>query len=68
MDVLAISTKKGWCWRIVDHAGEVVEQSGDAFATIGAALASGAERLPAIDVAPTVTRDWTRSTPPANAR
>jgi len=64
MDVLAISTEKGWRWRIVDHAGEVVEQSRDTFATVGAAFESGAERLPSIDAEPTVTRGWTRSTPP----
>ena len=69
MDVVAISipTENGWRWRIVDYAGEVVEQSRDTFATIAAALASGAGRLPAIDVAPpTVARTWRRSTPRLN--
>jgi len=68
MDVLAISTEKGWRWRIVDHAGEVVEQPRDTFATVGAAFASGAEHLPAIDAAPTGARDWTRLMPPTNGR
>src|SRR5438093_503484 len=31
MDVVAISAEKGWRWRIVGHAGEVVEQSREVF-------------------------------------
>jgi len=54
MDVVAISAEKGWRWRIVGHAGEVVEQSREIFATIAAALVSGAGRRQGIDVAPTV--------------
>jgi len=64
MDVVAISAEKGWRWRIVGHAGEVVEQSREIFATIAAALVSGAWRRQAIDVAPpTVARGWKRWMP-----
>jgi len=53
MDVVAVSTppENAWRWRIVNYAGEVVEESHETFTTIAAALASGAVRLPAIDVA-----------------
>jgi len=71
MDVVAISipAERGWRWRIVDDAGAVVEQSPDTFATIAAALVSGAGRLPALDVAPpAVMRAWRRSTPRLSGR
>jgi len=53
MDVVAVSTppENAWRWRIVNYAGEVVEESRETFTTIAAALASGAVRLPTIDVA-----------------
>ena len=53
MDVIAVSTppENAWRWRIVNYAGEVVEESRETSTTISAALASGAVRLPAIDVA-----------------
>ena len=64
IDVVAISAEKGWRWRIVGHDGEVVEQSREIFATIAAALVSGAGRRQAIDVAlPTVARGWKRWMP-----
>jgi len=65
MDVVAISTppENAWRWRIVNYAGEVVEESRETFTTIAAALASGALRLPAIDIAPrTAAETWRRST------
>ena len=61
MDVVAVSTPPAntWRWRIVNYAGEVVEESRETFATIAAALASGAVRLPVIDVAPrAVAHTW----------
>ena len=47
MDVVAVSTPPAntWRWRIVNYAGEVVEESRETFATIAAALASGAASL-----------------------
>ena len=53
MDVVAVSTppENAWRWRIVNYAGEVVEESHETFTTIAAALASGAGRLPAINLA-----------------
>lgn len=65
MDVVAISIppENGWRWRIVNDAGDVVEESPGTFATIGAAVASGTARLPAIDVVPPrVAHTWRRST------
>ena len=65
MDVVAISipSEVGWRWRIVNYTGEVVEESRGTFATIAAALASGAGRLPAIDVAPRpLAPTWRRPT------
>lgn len=65
MDVVAVSTPPAntWRWRIVNYAGEVVEESRETFATIAAALASGAVRLPAIDVVPrAVAHTWRRPT------
>ncbi len=53
IDVVAVSTPLENAWRrcIVDYAGEVVEEPRETLTTIAAALASGAVRLPAIDVA-----------------
>ena len=61
LEALIVSPRR---WRIVGHAGEVVEQSREIFATIAAALVSGAGRRQAIDVAPpTVARGWKRWMP-----
>ncbi len=71
MDVVAVSIPPAstWRWRIVNYAGEVVEESRESFATIAAALASGAVRLPAIDVAPpAVAHPWRRPTSGLNER
>lgn len=65
MEVVAISVppETAWRWRIVNYAGEVVEESRETFTTIAAALKSGATRLPILDVAPRpVTETWRRST------
>jgi hypothetical protein len=47
VQVTAFSTpaKPEWRWRIVNYAGEVVEESREGFPTISAALTKGTERL-----------------------
>jgi hypothetical protein len=47
MQVTAFSTpaRPDWRWRIVNYAGEVVEESRTGFPTISAAVAKGTERL-----------------------
>jgi len=50
MHVYAVSTPrdKGWRWRIMNAAGEWVEESRTRFATISVAVAEGARRLAAM--------------------
>jgi hypothetical protein len=45
--VMALSTpsRPGWRWRIVNYAGELVEESRDVFGTIAIAVAEGTRRL-----------------------
>jgi hypothetical protein len=52
MQVLAFSTPRNpdWRWRIVNYAGEMIEESHGTFPTISAAVAAGARRLVQIDV------------------
>jgi hypothetical protein len=52
MQVTAFSTpaRPDWRWRIVNYAGEIVEESRDTFATIAAAVARGTERMKAMNV------------------
>ena len=47
MNVVAISTPEntGWRWRIVNYAGEVIEESHATFRTIAIAVEDGARRL-----------------------
>lgn len=47
MNVFAFSTphRPDWRWRIVDAAGEVLEESSAAFPTIGQAMAAGTAQL-----------------------
>lgn len=47
MHVYAVCTtpNKGWRWRIMNYAGEVLEESRDTFATIATAVAHGSARL-----------------------
>ena len=65
MYVAAFNTPKdsAWRWRIVNYAGEILEESRDSFSTIAAAVASGTERLVSLNIvdrsAPAI--DW-RST------
>jgi len=50
MHVYAVSTPrdKGWRWRIMNAAGECVEESRTRFATISVAVAEGTRRLAAM--------------------
>lgn len=41
---------RGWRWRIVNYAGEVIEESNDVFASIAAAVAQGSARLVTLNV------------------
>lgn len=52
MDVTAFSTptQPDWRWRIVNYAGEVVEESHERFPTIAAAVAMGTRRLLQINI------------------
>jgi hypothetical protein len=47
MNVVAFSTPlhPDWQWRIVNYAGETVEESEGSFPTIKSAIAEGAKRL-----------------------
>jgi hypothetical protein len=47
VQVIAVSTpgRPDWRWRIVNYAGEIVEESHDGFPTIAAAVAKGAARM-----------------------
>jgi hypothetical protein len=65
MNVAAFNTptSQAWRWRIVNYAGETVEESHNGFPSMRAALAEGAQRLAAMNV---VDRsqpvNWRRST------
>ena len=52
MQVVAFSTPQDplWRWRIVNYAGELVEESRETFPTIAGALAQGSKRMSALDV------------------
>ena len=64
MQVTAISTPRqpDWRWRIVNYAGEIVEESRATFATIALAVASGTEYLRTLDADVSVARGPYRST------
>jgi len=38
-----------WRWRIVNYAGEIVEESRETFGTIGSAVEHGSKRLAQMD-------------------
>jgi len=65
MNVVAISTPQdaGWRWRIVNYAGEIVEESHSLFSTIGSAVAEGALRLHEMNVMDVSRPSSHRSTP-----
>jgi hypothetical protein len=52
MQVLAFSTPQTplWRWRIVNYAGELVEESRETFPTIAGALEQGSKRLRVMNV------------------
>ncbi len=52
MQVGAFSTPSsgGWRWRIVDYAGEILEESHETFPTIAEAVAQGAKRFTKMNV------------------
>ena len=52
MQVMAFSTPQDplWRWRLVNYAGEVIEESRERFPTIAGALEQGAKRLQDMDV------------------
>jgi hypothetical protein len=52
MQVAAFSTpdNPSWRWRIVNYAGEVIEESHDTFPTIASAVAHGTKRLVQMNV------------------
>lgn len=52
MQVTAFSTpaRPEWRWRIVNYAGEIIEESRDAFPTIATAVAEGTKRLVQMNV------------------
>jgi hypothetical protein len=64
MQVAAVATAQdsGWRWRIVNYAGEVIEESTDTFGSIAAAVAHGSARLVTLDVVDRSepTRPWRR--------
>ena len=65
MQVTAFSTPANpdWRWRIVNYAGEIIEESRETFTTIASAVAGGTERLIAMNIVDqsTPSRHW-RST------
>jgi hypothetical protein len=52
----------GWRWRIVNYAGETIEESPGVFATIALAMADGRKRLSQLDVDRSAPRTSYRST------
>jgi hypothetical protein len=58
VSVVAFSTPRrpDWRWRIVDYAGEMVEESGASYPTISHAVAEGAKRLEDMNAADRSTR------------
>jgi hypothetical protein len=52
VQVAAVSTPQdggSWRWRIVNYAGEIVEESRETFATIASAVEHGSKRLAQMD-------------------
>jgi len=52
VQVAAVSTPQDdfrWRWRIVNYAGEVVEESRETFPTIASAVEQGSKRLKQMD-------------------
>ena len=66
VQVAAVSTPQdggSWRWRIVNYAGEVIEESRETFPTIASAVEQGAKRLAKMDgVDNSVPYSYSRST------
>ena len=62
MQVLAFSSPRhpDWHWRIVNYAGETMEESYQAFATIAAAVAEGTKRLETLNIVDTSVATYGR--------
>ena len=58
MQVVAVSTplRPDWRWRIVNYAGEIIEESHETFPSIAAAVREGGRRIHEIDVPDTSSR------------
>jgi hypothetical protein len=56
-----------WRWRIVNYAGDTIEESRRSFATIALAMADGRKRLATFDVDRSVPRGPYRSAHHARA-
>ena len=52
MQVGAVSTPEspGWRWRVVNYAGEMIEESRESFPTINVAVAHGKKRHAEMDI------------------
>ena len=64
MQVTAFSTptQPDWRWRILNYAGEIIEESRDRFPTIAAAVARGTARVAemgVVDRSAAPPRHWT---------
>jgi hypothetical protein len=70
VNVLAFSTPRrpDWRWRIVDYAGEMVEESGASYPTIGRAVAEGAKRLEDMNAVDCSTRPGLYARPRSRPR
>ena len=72
MQVVAVSTPShpNWRWRIVNYAGEMVEESHETFPSIAAAVRAGGRRLHDIDIPdkPPLAPPFIRSTSHLRAR
>ena len=64
MQVAAVSKAqdRGWRWRIVNYAGEVIEESAEEYGSIAAAVAQGSARLVTLNVVDRsgAARPWRR--------
>jgi hypothetical protein len=58
----SVPGKPDWRWRIVNYAGETIEESPASFATIALAMADGRKRLGQMDVDRSAPRGPYRST------
>ncbi len=64
MQVVAFSTPDDplWRWRIVNYAGELVEESRERFPTIATALEQGSKRMRVMNIDTSVPAPSYRST------